>query len=85
MNAVNYSNARYPVRANFAETHNRFWDRLASPGAWLDGSQKVAVAREIRQSHDCALCQQRRERFRRIKSMVYMRLSPPNCPIVWWR
>ena len=30
LNAIDYSSARYPVRTNFAETHNRFWDRLAS-------------------------------------------------------
>ena len=61
MMAIDYSDARYRVRGNFATTHNRFWDRLASPGAWLSGLQKVAVAREIRQSHDCALCRQRKE------------------------
>ena len=61
MSAISYSNTKYPVRSNFAKTHNRFWDRLAFPGAWLSGSQKVAVAKEIRQSHDCALCQQRKE------------------------
>lgn len=61
MNNINYEDANYPVRANFAETHNRFWDRLATPGAWLSGAQKVAIAKEIRQSHDCDLCQQRKE------------------------
>ena len=61
MNAINYSSARYPVRTNFAETHNRFWDRLASPGSWLSGAQKVAIAKEVRQSHDCTLCKQRKQ------------------------
>ena len=61
MNAIDYSGGRFPVRANFAETHNRFWDRLASPGAWLSGAQKVAIAKEIRQSQDCDLCQQRKQ------------------------
>jgi len=58
--AIDYSNAPYTIRANFAETHNRFWDRLASPGCKLSGGQKVAIAREIRQAHDCTLCQQRK-------------------------
>lgn len=61
MNTIDYSSASYPVRANFAETHNRFWDRLASPGAWLSGAQKVAIAKEIRQSQDCSLCKQRKK------------------------
>ena len=61
MNAIDYSNASYRVRTNFAETHNRYWDRVASPGAWLSGVQKVAVAKEIRKSHDCDLCKQRKK------------------------
>jgi hypothetical protein len=61
MNAIDYSNSDYSVRANFAETHNRFWDRLASPGAWLTSAQKIAIAQEIRQAHDCNLCQRRKE------------------------
>jgi hypothetical protein len=60
MNAIDYSGAPFPVRANFAETHNRFWDRLASPGAWLSGAQKIAIAREIRYSQDCTLCSERK-------------------------
>jgi hypothetical protein len=64
MNAIDYidySGAPFPVRTNFSETHNRFWNRLASPGAWLSGAQKVAIAKEIRQSQDCTLCQARKE------------------------
>lgn len=61
MNVIDYSGASYPVRANFAETHNRFWARLASPGAWLSGVQKVAIAKEIRQSQDCSLCKERKK------------------------
>jgi hypothetical protein len=57
---IDYSNASYPIRENFAETHNRFWERLASRGCWLTGAQKVDVAKEIRQSHDCELCRQRK-------------------------
>lgn len=61
MNAIDYSSAPFPVRANFSETHTRFWNRLASPGAWLSGAQKIAIAMEIRQSQDCTLCQARKE------------------------
>ncbi|MFT4824587.1 MAG: hypothetical protein ACJAUG_003201 [Halioglobus sp.] len=61
MNAIDYSSAPYPVRSNFDETHNRFWNRLASPGAWLSGAQKVAIAKEIRAAQGCTLCKARKE------------------------
>jgi len=60
MNEINYSDARYPVRADFAEAHSRYWRRLAAPGNWLTGAQRVAVANEIRQAPSCRLCIQRK-------------------------
>ncbi len=58
---IDYSNAPWPVRANFAETHNRFWERLAQPGNWLTGEQRVNIAREVRQAQHCKLCRRRKE------------------------
>ena len=60
MGAISYRCADYPVRSEFDECHNRFWDRLASPGSWLTAAQKVAVAKELRHAHDCDLCQARK-------------------------
>ena len=60
MSEISYRNARYPVRASFAEAHNRYWKRLAAPGTWLTGTERVAVAKEVRQAHSCELCIQRK-------------------------
>jgi hypothetical protein len=57
---IDYSESKYPVRANFAEGHNRYWKRLAAPGNWLTGAERVAVAKEIRQARSCKLCSQRK-------------------------
>ena len=60
MKSINYEDSSYPVRADFAEGHNRYWQRLASPGAWLSAEQRIALAREVRQAPSCELCRQRK-------------------------
>lgn len=60
MTKIDYSISKYPVRDDFADGHNRYWRRLAAPGAWLSGAQRVAVAQEVRQARSCKLCQQRK-------------------------
>jgi hypothetical protein len=60
MSEIDYSKAQYPVRTNFAEAHNRYWQRLAAPGAWLTGAERVAIAKEARQARSCNLCSQRK-------------------------
>src|SRR5262249_8432268 len=61
MQAISYSAALIPVRDDFAATHTRFWKRLASPGAWWTGTERVAIAAEVRQARHCAFCQARRQ------------------------
>jgi hypothetical protein len=60
MNRISYSNAPYPVREDFAESHNRYWQRLAAPGCWLSGEQRVDIAREVRHAQHCGLCHRRK-------------------------
>ena len=60
MNTISYTSASYPVRADFADTHNRYWQRLAAAGTWLTGAQRVAIAAEVRHAKDCALCDKRK-------------------------
>lgn len=57
---VSYSAALMPVRDDFAAAHSRFWRRLASPGAWWTGPERVAIAAEVRHARHCALCQARK-------------------------
>lgn len=60
MNIVDYTGAKYPVRANFAESQSRYYERLAAPSTWLTGIQRVAIAKEVRKSQSCSLCKQRK-------------------------
>jgi hypothetical protein len=48
------------VAEEMAAAHSRFWLRLASAGAWWTGPERVAIAREVRGAHGCALCRRRK-------------------------
>lgn len=57
---INYSDEHFPIRSDFAQAHNRYWKRLASPGAWFTGTERIAIAKEVRQASSCSLCSQRK-------------------------
>ena len=61
MGNLSYDGAPYAVREDLTAAHRRAWDRLASPGTWLDGETRVAVAAETRQARECDLCARRKE------------------------
>lgn len=45
-----------PVRGDLVEAQDAAWAAIASPGTWLDGARRVAVAAEARHARDCAHC-----------------------------
>lgn len=58
---INFSHAMYEVRPAFSETHSLYWARLARPGAWWTGAERVAIAAESRVARNCSLCADRQE------------------------
>ena len=58
--SISYTDAPFEIRDNFAESHQRFWDRLAQPGAWWDSRQRLDIARESRAATTCELCARRK-------------------------
>lgn len=57
----NYDDATFSVRQDLAPAHDRFFEQLAQPGNWWNGSERVAIAREIRQAKDCRRCATRKK------------------------
>lgn len=57
---VSYHDAPYPVRPEFADSHTRYWARLASPGTWFSSQERVAIAQEVRAAKTCSYCKQRK-------------------------
>ena len=61
MSPISYDAATVSVRDDFSAAHNRFWQRLAAPGTWWTGAERVAIAAEVRQARSCELCQARKK------------------------
>lgn len=57
---ISYQSYSTPVRSDLAESHDRFWKRLASPGSWWSGAERVEIARQVRQTKTCSLCATRK-------------------------
>ena len=60
MLSIHYDHASVPVRSDLSEAHTHAWQRLAAPGTWWTGAQRVAIAVEARAAADCALCHERK-------------------------
>ena len=45
-----------PLRAGLAREIERAWQRLAAPGTWFRAAQRIAIAQEVRNARECALC-----------------------------
>ena len=45
-----YADSRYPVRRDLEAVHARQLDRLADPGTWGTGGQRLAIAGEVREA-----------------------------------
>lgn len=56
-----YDNSPYPIRADIGETLRAYWQRLASPGNWWTGAERVAIAAECRAARTCEFCVERKE------------------------
>jgi hypothetical protein len=56
-----YASMPYPIRDDLVTAHTRAWARIAQPGTWWDGAERVAIAAETRHAPDCELCRRRKE------------------------
>ena len=53
--------ATLPIRPGLAQECARAWERLAAPGTWWTGAERLAIAAESRHAPACALCRRRKE------------------------
>jgi alkylhydroperoxidase family enzyme len=47
------------MRDDLATAQAQAWERLAAPGTWWTGAERVAIAAETRHARNCAFCAQR--------------------------
>jgi len=60
MPPFDYVGLSLPIPDAMRDAHRRAWERLAAPGAWWTGAEKVAIAAEVRAARTCSLCQERK-------------------------
>ena len=60
MREISYNDTPYTVREDLTAAHRRAWQRLAEPGTWFSGADRVAIMAESRHAMSCELCQQRK-------------------------
>jgi hypothetical protein len=60
MEFFDYKTAKDAIRPEIATAYRRAWEHIASPGTWLTGDERVAVADETRRALDCRLCRDRK-------------------------
>jgi hypothetical protein len=61
--SFDYGDAPLPIRDDVSAAHRRAWRRLAAPGTWWTGEERVAIAAETRNAVLCPLCEERKAAF----------------------
>jgi hypothetical protein len=55
-----YDSSALPIRDDLAAAHTRAWERIARPGTWWGGAERVAIAAETRHALRCDFCRRRK-------------------------
>ena len=61
MALIEYGGCDLPIREDLLQSHERCWNRLSETGSWLDGSQRIDVAAEVRNARTCSFCVEQKE------------------------
>ena len=56
-----YQNIPIKVRSDIIEAQGRTLIRLASPGTWFAGAERLRIAKEVRNAKNCSFCKQQKE------------------------
>jgi hypothetical protein len=57
---IAYADASLAIRDDIVAAQRRAWTRLARPGRWWTGAERVAIAAEARHALSCDLCTRRK-------------------------
>lgn len=61
MDYFSYPDSSYPIRNDIKQAYRDYWQRLASPGCWWTGAERLAIAAEVRAATRCQFCAQRKQ------------------------
>lgn len=57
---IAYDDLCFPVRGDLVAAQRRAWHRVAAPGTWWTGEERVEIAAETRHATACTLCSARK-------------------------
>ena len=57
---IDVAGKQMPIRGGLANAIDDAWQRLARPGTWWSGEERIAIAAEVRKAETCDLCRQRK-------------------------
>ena len=60
MAAVDPGDTGLVIPEHVRAAHRRVWERIAGPGTWWSGAQRVGIAAEVRAARTCPLCRERK-------------------------
>ena len=61
MSPFSYSEVPWHVREDIPKAYQAYWRKLASPGSWWTGAERVAIAAESRKALTCDFCKARKK------------------------
>ena len=56
-----YATSPYPIPDRIPPAHRHTRERLAAPGQWWTGTERVGIAAAVRAAEDCNLCRSRKD------------------------
>ena len=59
--SFDYKNIDYPIRDDLIKAYREAWRRLARPGSWWTGAERITIAAETKNAFVCALCRRRKD------------------------
>jgi len=61
MTSLDFAGVPIDVGDTIREAHRDVWQRIARPGNWWHGNERVAIAAAVRDAARCKVCDERRE------------------------
>lgn len=61
MDHFSYRDSPYDISSEMKRAYRDYWERLAAPGNWWTGPERVAIASAVRDSTGCRFCAERKQ------------------------
>lgn len=59
--SFDYSTSGYDIRPDLSQAYSEVWGKIAAPGNWWRGKDRVAIAAQVRAAKECQLCRERKK------------------------